>query len=122
MIKRELAKDETLKGENWDRFLPQFKVHAATCCAVVCCLLWVLLLTNAHSWDYIPLQQRAAKKKKKKEGTTKKPSFNPFPPEQMPRKIDQQLESGEYFLSQDTKRRMKEEEREGECQCESVGA
>merc|ERR1711865_75265 len=37
-------------------------------------------------------------------------AYNPFPPEQIPRKIDEQLESGEYFLSQDTKKRKKDDE------------
>eukprot|EP00656_Telonema_subtile_P008699 TRINITY_DN14062_c0_g1_i2.p1 TRINITY_DN14062_c0_g1~~TRINITY_DN14062_c0_g1_i2.p1 ORF type:complete len:387 (-),score=138.01 TRINITY_DN14062_c0_g1_i2:184-1344(-) len=81
MIRRELAKDENLKEENWDRFLPHFK-------------------------------QRAAKKKKKKvaaEGAKKK-SGDPFPPQQTPRNIDKQLESGEYFLSQDEKKEIKKRE------------
>ena len=69
MIKRELAKDEELKGENWDRFLPKFKKR------------------NVKT-----------KKAKNKEGKEKK-EYTPFPPPQAPSKIDQQLESGEYFLS-----------------------
>eukprot|EP00658_Telonema_sp_P-2_P032825 TRINITY_DN24214_c0_g1_i1.p1 TRINITY_DN24214_c0_g1~~TRINITY_DN24214_c0_g1_i1.p1 ORF type:complete len:389 (+),score=131.37 TRINITY_DN24214_c0_g1_i1:118-1284(+) len=83
MIRRELAKDETLKEENWDRFLPHFK-------------------------------QRAAKKKKKKvvedEKKTKKKKGNPFPPEQTPRLVDKQLESGEYFLTQYEKKDIKKKE------------
>ena len=47
------------------------------------------------------LQQRAAKKKKKKVEIKKK-SGDIFPPQQTPRIIDKQLESGEYFLSQVT--------------------
>jgi ribosomal RNA assembly protein len=68
MIKRELAKDPQLKNENWDRFLPKFKKR------------------NVQT-----------KKPKKKTGT--KPQEKPlFPPAQLPRKVDLQLESGEYFL------------------------
>merc|ERR1711998_212738 len=81
MIRRELAKDENLRNENWTRFLPQFK-------------------------------QRAAKKKKKSKAIDAKKSstFNPFPPEQTPRKVDDQLASGEYFLSQDAKKKQQQAE------------
>merc|ERR1711934_13512 len=78
MIRRELAKDESLKDEQWERFLPHFK-------------------------------QRAAKKKKKKVEIKKK-SGDIFPPQQTPRIIDKQLESGEYFLSQAEKKEKKQQE------------
>ncbi|KAI8893206.1 hypothetical protein BC833DRAFT_557266 [Globomyces pollinis-pini] len=67
MIKNELAKDEKLKHESWDRFLPQFKKKN--------------------------VKQAKKPKKQKKE-------YTPFPPAQTPRKIDLQIESGEYFLTQ----------------------
>eukprot|EP00898_Chlorokybus_atmophyticus_P001539 jgi/Chlat1/2386/Chrsp17S02650 len=69
MIKRELEKDETLKSESWDRFLPKFK------------------------------KRNVKRKKPLKE--SKKKNKSPFPPPQTPSKIDLQLESGEYFLSQE---------------------
>ncbi|CAG8598633.1 5692_t:CDS:2, partial [Paraglomus occultum] len=68
MIKRELAKDPNLKNESWDRFLPHFKKKN--------------------------VQRKASKKGEEK----KKKDYTPFPPPQQPRKIDLQLESGEYFL------------------------
>jgi ribosomal RNA assembly protein len=70
MIKRELAKDETLKEENWNRFLPTFKKSSS--------------------------KQKKAKIVKKKE-------YTPFPPAQVPSKIDLAIESGEYFLSKTQK-------------------
>jgi ribosomal RNA assembly protein len=74
MIKRELAKDEKLKNESWDRFLPHFKKRSV----------------------------RAPKKNKglEAEKKAKKKEYTPFPPAQTPRKIDLQIESGEFFLSQ----------------------
>lgn len=39
----------------------------------------------------------------------KKKEYTPFPPPQMPSKIDLQLESGEYFLTQHKKKAREEE-------------
>ncbi|EPZ35062.1 KRR1 small subunit processome component-like protein [Rozella allomycis CSF55] len=66
MIKKELSKDEKLKHENWDRFLPQFKKRN--------------------------VQRKAPKVVKEKK------EYTPFPPPQQPRKVDEMIESGEYFL------------------------
>ena len=71
MIKRELAKRPELAGESWDRFLPQF--------------------TKRN-----PKRKKATKVDKKE----KDKEYNPFPPEQKPRKIDLMLESGDYFMQE----------------------
>lgn len=84
MIKRELAKDEKLALENWDRFLPKFKKQ--------------VLKSKKRSLkaEVDPKNPDAtvpagSDKKEKKE-------YTPFPPPQQPRKEDLLLESGEYFL------------------------
>uniref|UniRef100_A0A8H8CLL1 KRR1 small subunit processome component n=1 Tax=Psilocybe cubensis TaxID=181762 RepID=A0A8H8CLL1_PSICU len=99
MIRRELAKDPKLAGESWDRFLPQFRKR------------------------HLKTSEKTAKKNEKLEAkvearkaagieTTaeelaraqaKKKVYTPFPPAQLPRKVDLQLESGEYFLKQSEK-------------------
>jgi len=75
MIKRELAKDPALAGENWERFLPQFKKRN--------------------------VQRKKPHKLREKKGG--KSGANPFPPLPTPSKVDLQLESGEYFLSKEQK-------------------
>jgi ribosomal RNA assembly protein len=94
MIRRELAKDPKLANESWDRFLPQFRKR------------------------HLKTSEKTAKKNEKLEakaearkaagldsgdasGKSQKPAkkvYTPFPPAQLPRKVDLQLESGEYFL------------------------
>jgi ribosomal RNA assembly protein len=81
MIKRELAKDPTLAGESWDRFLPNFKKRT---------------LSKRH----VPFQVTDKSKK----------VYTPFPPAPEKSKVDLQIESGEYFLSKEAKDRAQKEE------------
>lgn len=75
MIKRELMKDENLKDENWDRFLPKFENK------------------NPNK-----------KQKKPKTDKKKKKEYTPFPPAPAMSKIDKQIASGEYFMTESQKK------------------
>jgi len=107
MIVRELEKDPKLKDENWDRFLPTFKktnvqrkkprqvvegrrkeMEEARSAAAS-----AKSTTATSTADETAPGKKSTKKKKKK-------SYTPFPPAQLPSKIDRQLDSGEYFLSE----------------------
>ena len=90
MIRKELAKNPDLANENWDRFLPQFK------------------------------KQNIKRKKIAQEKRKKAKEYTPFPPEQLPRKEDIAMMSGEYFLSDkakdDLKKKKKREEKQAQKQ------
>lgn len=81
MIKRELMKDDKLKEENWERFLPKFQSKNTT------------------------------KRKKPKEPTKKKKEYTPFPPPLLESKVDKELASGEYFLTEAQKKAKRNQER-----------
>ncbi|EMR10645.1 hypothetical protein PNEG_01345 [Pneumocystis murina B123] len=68
------------------------------------------LLKN-ESWDrFLPhFKKRNVSRRKPKH--IKENEYTPFPPPQNPRKIDLQIESGEYFMSKYAKERKKREER-----------
>jgi ribosomal RNA assembly protein len=74
MIMKELAKDEKLKNEDWTRFLPQFA------------------------------KKNVPRKKPAKTKTNTNKPYTPFPPAQTPRKVDLQLETGEYFASEEQRK------------------
>ncbi|SCU98716.1 LAME_0G00276g1_1 [Lachancea meyersii CBS 8951] len=84
MIKRELAKRPDLAEEDWSRFLPMFK------------------------------KRNVARKKPKNIKVKETKVYTPFPPAQLPRKVDLQIESGEYFLSKKEKEAKKLDERKKE--------
>lgn len=91
MIKRELAKDPTLKHENWDRFLPHFK------------------------------KKNLSKRRKPHVVHDKsKKVYTPFPPAPEKSKIDKQLETGEYFLSKHVKEKAAKEKKEEERKVKKV--
>ncbi|KAI5122183.1 hypothetical protein M0805_007080 [Coniferiporia weirii] len=108
MIKRELAKDPKLATESWDRFLPKFrKRHLKTS---------EKTSRKNEAWKEKEEARRAAGLDTGDHGPKKK-VYTPFPPPQQPRKVDLQLESGEYFLGQREKeakeaRRRKEKQAE----------
>ena len=86
MIKRELQKDPNLKEENWDRFLPQFKKR------------------NVQRKKVKPTAKAEAQTRSAKAG---KASRSIFPPQQLPRKEDLAMASGEYFLSEEARKEKK---------------
>ncbi|KAJ1618846.1 hypothetical protein T492DRAFT_916504 [Pavlovales sp. CCMP2436] len=93
MIRRELEKDPTLKSENWERFLPQFKKTAVKKKKGDREMADKIKAAAADGGLAAALEEGGKKKKKEKK------VYTPFPPQALPRKVDEQLESGEYFLS-----------------------
>lgn len=100
MIRRELAKDPKLATESWDRFLPQFrKRHLKTSEKTTKKNDRIAQKVEARNAAGL---ETTAEELVRKEATKKK-VYTPFPPAQLPRKVDLQLESGEYFLKQSEK-------------------
>ncbi|KAI3450893.1 hypothetical protein Pfo_007558 [Paulownia fortunei] len=72
-----------------------------------------------ENWDrFLPSFKKKNVKQKKVKTKEKKP-YTPFPPQQQPSKIDMQLESGEYFLS-DKKKQTKKWQEKQEKQAEKI--
>ncbi|OLL21765.1 KRR1 small subunit processome component [Neolecta irregularis DAH-3] len=65
-----------------------------------------------ESWDrFLPHFRKRNVQRKKPHIVREKKEYVPFPPPQQPRKIDLQIESGEYFLSKREKKIREDDER-----------
>lgn len=59
-----------------------------------------------ENWDrFLPKFKKKNPKKKKNGAMEKKKEYTPFPPLPQPSKVDLQLESGEYFMNEDMRKR-----------------
>ncbi len=100
MIQRELAKNPKLQHEDWSRFLPTFTKKNVP--------RRIPLQTKKEQQQTLPEQPpitaavtaATTTDPPSSSNTKKKKVYTPFPPPQTPSKIDLQLESGEYFLSE----------------------
>ncbi|KIL67379.1 hypothetical protein M378DRAFT_185742 [Amanita muscaria Koide BX008] len=120
MIRRELAKDPKLATESWDRFLPNFRRrHLKTS------------EKTARKNEAVTRKEDARKAAglDRETDKPKKKVYTPFPPPQQPRKVDLQLESGEYFLKphekaarEEAKRKQKQAETTAKRQAERAEA
>jgi ribosomal RNA assembly protein len=66
-----------------------------------------------ENWDRFLPQFKKRNVKKKKTVKKEEKEYNPFPPEQKQRKIDMQLETGEYFMDETQKKKNKKKSKEG---------
>jgi len=100
MIRRELEKDPKLKDESWDRFLPNFKPKNVQRKKVI------KDVTDGNG------------------GKKEEKQYTPFPPanHQMPSKVDLQLESGEYFLTENQREQRKKEKKESAAEQKALEA
>jgi ribosomal RNA assembly protein len=109
MIKRELAKDPKLADQDWSRFLPKFgkrKAAKRTTIGTGANAIEAGPSTSSSAPAPTPFPPVVAPPKKEKK------VYTPFPPAQTPRKIDLEMQSGEYFLKPYEKRKKKLEERQ----------
>ncbi|KAH8925186.1 hypothetical protein BT69DRAFT_1279944 [Atractiella rhizophila] len=112
MIKRELAKDPKLANENWDRFLPKFGKRKEKKRAQKALGEGADGEAGTGSGGQANGEEKEQKKDKPpKKEIKKKAPYTPFPPPQQPRKVDLELETGEYFLKKSERKRKEEEER-----------
>jgi len=68
----------------------------------------------SESWDRFLPQFKKTNPPKKKSKKIEKKEYNPFPPDQLPRKVDLEIESGEYFLSEEAKKKKAKKAKETE--------